>query len=389
MVSPNPILSSIILIFGIQAILLIVLLLRKRPVKQSYFFLALLLIFFALMSLNITLINTLIAIDKVYLFKYFQLELLFGIGPSLYFFTKSITDANYRISKKAYIHFIPVIIEFLYFRTKFYRIGFDNRMVIYQNDASVYNSNIDIYSIVYLVLQWTAIISMLIYIFLSVQLLIRYNQWIKDHYSNLKNKSLGWLKIPVFFYSGFWFIWIAFRSIDTFIFQDTLKEYYFLPSFIGVSIITCWIGFKVYVTSQTNTSGYLASTRKTIKRKPIPEEAQKLLSLMENQKPYLNPELDLSTLSQLVGINTKIVSYYINSDFGTNFYEFVNKYRVEEFKKRVLEEEGNKFSLLGLAFECGFNSKSTFNHVFKKFTGQTPSEYSFQNKKKSERKHSD
>lgn len=317
------------------------------------------------------------------------MELLFGIGPSLYLFTKSITDPDFRISHKEYIHFIPVILEFIYFRTEIYRIGFDKRMILYQNDASVYHSNIDYYSILYLIQQWIGIASILLYIFFSVRLLLRYNQWIKTRFSNLKNKSLGWLQIPVFFYSGFWVAWIILRTLDTIIFQSAFKEIYFMPSVIGISITTCWIGFKGYVKSQPEAKGFSITPMKTVKWNSKPKEAEKILSLMEIQKPYLNPDLDLTRLSEHLNMNPKVTSQLINHDLGTNFYEFVNKYRVEEFKYRVQREDSDKFSLLGLAYECGFNSKSTFNHTFKKFTGQTPSEYYIQCKNKSERKQSD
>jgi AraC-like DNA-binding protein len=389
MTSSNPIASTIILIFGIQSIVLIVLLLRKRPVGQSYIFLAMLLFFFILMSINIAMQNILVANGKIYLFKYFQLELLFGIGPSLYLFTKSITDPNFRISRKGYIHFIPVVLEFIYFRSGIYRIGFDRRMVIYQHHSSIYQSPIDSYTILYLILQWIAIASILVYIYLSVRLLIRYNYWIRTKYSNLKNKSLGWLQIPVFFYSGFWVVWIILRSLDTFIFQNAFKEIYFLPSFIGISITTCWIGFKGYVTSQTNATGFLASAVKHRLQNSNPGEAEKIIRYMESHKPYLNPDLDLAKLSELVSMNPKVTSHLINHDLNTNFYEFVNKYRVNEFKYRIEQDDGCKYSLLGLAYDCGFNSKSTFNYIFKKFTGQTPTEYSKQYKNKSERKLSD
>ncbi len=388
MVPSNPIASTIIIIFGLQAIILIVLILRKGPVRQSYIFLAVLLFFFVLMTVNIAVVNILTAINKIYLFKYFQLELLFGIGPSLYLFTKSITNPDYRISRKEYFHFLPVILEFIYFRTLIYRIGFDKRMIKYQNYTSVYQSPLDPYTIVYLILQWVAIASILVYVFFSLRLLLRYNHWIKTKYSNLKNKSLGWLQIPVFFYSGFWIVWIILRSLDTFIFQSAFKEIYFLPTSIGISITTCWIGFKGYVKSQTEAKGFSETPVRTGNIKYNPEEAEKILFIMRSQKPYLNPDLDLAGLSELANMNLKVTSHLINHDLKTNFYEFINKYRVEEFKYRVQRKESDKFSLLGLAYECGFNSKSTFNSTFKKLTGQTPKEFFIQCKTKSERKHS-
>ncbi len=343
-----------------------------------------LLFFFALMSINIALINILNANNKISLFKYFQLELLFGIGPSLYFFTKSITDPDYRISRKEYIHFIPVILEFIYFRTGIYRIGFEKRITLYQEHSSIYQATLDTYSIIYLIIQWIAIISILVYIHLSVRLLFRYTKWIKTKYSNLKNKSLGWLQIPIFFYSCFWVIWTILRSLDTFAFQNTLKEMYFLPSNIGLAIITCWLGFKGYLKSQTDAKGFSSTPIKIDKRDVNIKEAKKIVLLMENQKPYLNPDLDLTGLSELVKMKPKVTSHLINHELKTNFYGFVNKYRVEEFKYRLQRDDSDKLSLLGLAYECGFNSKSTFNYVFKKITSQTPREYCNQYKNRSE-----
>ncbi|MEO1652339.1 MAG: hypothetical protein AAFU64_02240, partial [Bacteroidota bacterium] len=120
MSNPNPILSTIIFVFGLQAIGLSILLLRKRPRIQSNIFLALILIFFALMAVNIALVNVLLTYDVFYVFRYVQLELLFGIGPALYFYTKSIGDHHFRFGGKDYLHFVPVLLEFIFYRTSIY-----------------------------------------------------------------------------------------------------------------------------------------------------------------------------------------------------------------------------------------------------------------------------
>jgi AraC-like DNA-binding protein len=371
MTSSSPIEFTIILVFGLQAIVLGVLLLCKKPRKQSHVFLSLLLFFFSLMSVNIALVNILITYNSIALFRYIQLELLFGIGPSLYLFTKSITDPDYRISRKEYIHFVPVVMEFIFYRTPIYRIG----------SAGLYVSPMGVFTHVYLIEQWLAVASIFMYIFLSVRLLLQYRRWLETKYSNLKNRPLGWLKIPVFIYSGFWIGWMMLTQIDKVFFQNTYKEFYFLPSFIGLSIVTCWIGFKGYVDSQTGPSEFLKIPVKPDQGLPNPEEVQKLTMLMMLEKPYLNPDLDLPKLSELANLNPKTTSYIINHAFHMNFYEYVNKYRVEEFMQRVQQPDRGKLTLLGHAFESGFNSKSTFNCVFKKFTGQTPREYYLQRNK--------
>ncbi|MEZ4851347.1 MAG: helix-turn-helix domain-containing protein [Bacteroidia bacterium] len=80
-------------------------------------------------------------------------------------------------------------------------------------------------------------------------------------------------------------------------------------------------------------------------------------------------------LAEMLDILPNHLSQLINEKEGRNFYQFVNHYRVEEFKRRVELPESKHLSLLGLAMECGFNSKSTFNSVFKQMVGVTPSGY--------------
>lgn len=365
MVSPNPIACTIILIFGLQALLLSLLLLLKKPKSQSNFFLALILFFFALMTINIGMATILFSKDLVHIFRYVQLELLYGIGPALYFFTKSITDKEYIFSKKYLIHFIPVILEFFFYRTEFYRLGANG----------LYEEPNHQYSIVYLTEQWLGVISISVYVILSVRIFINYQQWIKNNYSSIEDKSLGWLRIPVFVYSGYWILWTIITKIDHFVFHDIYREMYFLPTNIGLSIVTTWIGFLGYMKSHTDVTGFHKAFLKRERTISNPDEANLIVDLMKKHKPHLNPELDLQKLSDLAGMNTKTISRIINQQFHMNFYEFVNKYRIEEFQNRLKQQDHDQLTLLGHAFECGFNSKSTFNDNFKKYTELTPREY--------------
>lgn len=100
-----------------------------------------------------------------------------------------------------------------------------------------------------------------------------------------------------------------------------------------------------------------------------------LSSYMLREKPFLAPKISIAELSHRTGIPVNHLSKIINEQLGLNFFDFINSYRVEEFKRLVSEAKYEHFTLLGLAFEAGFNSKSTFNAIFKKFTQQTPSEY--------------
>lgn len=98
-----------------------------------------------------------------------------------------------------------------------------------------------------------------------------------------------------------------------------------------------------------------------------------LEDLMEVEKPYLESELNLIRLAEMLSVSTHHLSYVINTGFEKNFFQYVNEFRVEHAK--ILLKENTKLSILGIAYESGFNSKTSFNTTFKKLTGQTPSEF--------------
>lgn len=100
----------------------------------------------------------------------------------------------------------------------------------------------------------------------------------------------------------------------------------------------------------------------------------KILSIFETKKPYLNPDLTLSELADNLKTNSSILSQVINTGFSKNFNDFVNEYRVNDFKSKINSTEYQHLTLLAIAFECGFNSKSTFNRAVKKVTNLMPSE---------------
>ena len=103
---------------------------------------------------------------------------------------------------------------------------------------------------------------------------------------------------------------------------------------------------------------------------------EKLLALMVDEQPWLEPELTLAELAHRLRTNTSLLSHVINTGCGQNFNDFVNRYRVAEAERKLQNPRLAHYSLVGIALESGFNSKSTFNRVFKKLTGRTPGEIS-------------
>jgi AraC-like DNA-binding protein len=102
---------------------------------------------------------------------------------------------------------------------------------------------------------------------------------------------------------------------------------------------------------------------------------EKISMLMQSQHLYENAELTLSQLAKQLSTNPSLLSKVINTGFGINFNDFVNEYRINAMLEKLKQGEQKNQTLLGIAFDCGFNSKATFNRAFKKQTGLSPKEW--------------
>ncbi len=122
-------------------------------------------------------------------------------------------------------------------------------------------------------------------------------------------------------------------------------------------------------------SGFKKYKKSNLTRSDAESHVKTLNKVMENVKPYLDSEFDLAEFSKLSNIPIHTLSEALNGLIGQSFNDYINNYRVEEFKKLALNDEFKKYTILALAFEAGFKSKATFNAAFKKFTGKTPSQF--------------
>lgn len=119
----------------------------------------------------------------------------------------------------------------------------------------------------------------------------------------------------------------------------------------------------------------LSTRRQVLQEERLGQLKNALLQKMDIEKPYLDPELSLPVLARQMDLSLHELSELINTGFGENFSRFINRYRVEESKRLLLSDRHTHLSMVGIAFEAGFNSKTAFNTVFKKMTGISPSEF--------------
>ena len=152
--------------------------------------------------------------------------------------------------------------------------------------------------------------------------------------------------------------------------------------FILLALVILSIGFSVIFINHRKKKKKRQDKYKTVKLDPDRAEGivSQLLFLMEKENIFLDPNLTLSKLAQKLRIHSNQLSRIINERFGLSYNDFVNKYRIEEAKKKLTSSEENKSTILDIIYSTGFYSKSVFNTAFKKFTGMTPSEYRKKNK---------
>ena len=112
-----------------------------------------------------------------------------------------------------------------------------------------------------------------------------------------------------------------------------------------------------------------------LRKEQADEYLTRLLTFMDEEKPYLDGDLTIHDLSHKTGIPRHFITEVLNEKYGRNFFTFVNEYRVREVISRINDPKYQHYTILAIAFDAGFNSKSTFNTIFKAYTGKTPSEY--------------
>ncbi|SHL66557.1 helix-turn-helix domain-containing protein [Flavobacterium pectinovorum] len=205
--------------------------------------------------------------------------------------------------------------------------------------------------------------------------------------SDTSETNLKWLQkvvVCVLIITGVWLIDNVFKLAKIYAFFDIIASAIYLFGIFYISYFS--LKQKKYYplnkqekeqidTIISESSDLEGKPKKLISDKDLQEIKSALIYIMDNEKPFLNPELSLFKLASQLDISSHLLSYVINNGCDENFYQFINRYRIEEAKKMIQDPGMQYLSLMGIAFEVGFNSKTVFNTTFKKSTNQTPSEF--------------
>lgn len=312
--------------------------------------------------------------------NYALITLSIAIAPLIYLYIKSITMSSFVFRRKDWLHFLPAIVVILYriaiFSYDALQPGFSET----QNGYLKINLDEAYFLPIYSIFSY---IQNTLYLAFTIQLYFNYRKKINQYFSNTFKLELNWIRNFLFLYILL-FLYDLVQTVTGTIFIDlNYKQQWWMVFFTGLIII--YVGIKGFFTDTTKLKKLDFSfspnraaipEQDTSSKKDIPEQAiQDLKTLMEIEKPYLNPELNLSDLAKQAKMTRAQLSEIINSGFHLNFNDFVNGYRVETFKDMLNQNKHKQLSILGIAYECGFNSKATFNRVFKKLTDSSPSDF--------------
>lgn len=303
------------------------------------------------------------------------------IGPVIYGYTKSLLGEKFRPLGKDWWHFLPGGLYLLYslvvFITDVWVLGGDFYFYADGRDKDLSSWY-----------QVSGLLLMMVYSVFSLRAYNRYRRRIFEELSYADTVVYSWVKQ----YLVALLVIMALRILFLVLLPNfgSFGKWFWYYLLFGA--LYCFIALAGY----TNVVKSLAPLRWITLQTPAPEpsdppEAEegvdnedpeelshwkpKILELMEGDHLYKNPTLTLNDVADHLGITSKQVSGLINRGFAQNFNDFVNHYRVEAVKARFAEGDQDRFTILSIALACGFNSKTTFNRVFKRLTARTPVQY--------------
>jgi AraC-like DNA-binding protein len=311
--------------------------------------------------------------NQVFWFPY---SYLWAIGPLLFFYTKSLTEPNFQIGVKDSIHFLPALAEVL-IHAFFIKDSIGNNTVPLEAKGFL------IFRIVEFAGTGTSILA---YGKKSLTLIKIHEARLVENFSNQRDITLSWLFKLIKYLRVLWIFWLVFElSFILFLqFQMHLTPVYlFLYFLLGViTYSNYWIGIQALTKSEVliekktiNIPAENTNVYSRLNEVEIKSYVEAINQLMQKEKLYLHETLSLRTLAIRLQMDPNLVSYVLNSILDKSFYDYVNEFRIEEVKRKIDDPAYSHLKMVEVGYECGFNSKATFNRVFKKLTGKSPSEY--------------
>ncbi len=332
---------------------------------------------------------------------YIPMQHLYFIGPVIYFYVQSLLNPSFRFGKKEWLHLLPGTLYLLYCLIMFVTDKIILKRYFFLADEI--DRDFDYWY------QASGLISMLIYFFISLRYYNLYKKlmlqvvsyadailfrWVRNFllaFFMMQALHIGFEIFSLIFpklkgYVGVWWFFFSFALI-----------FYYIAIIGYANSIETKVPFKLnllsykpslllqYSNSEADRNSFIEEVELLeITDEPneheengslLAEWKPKIEAMLKYEKAYEDAELSLTQVAKQLKTNPSIISKVINQGFQLNFNDFVNNFRIEAVKEKLLAGEQKTQTLLGIAYDCGFNSKATFNRAFKKATGISPKEW--------------
>ena len=312
-------------------------------------------------------------------FLYFvPFQQLFLIGPVFYFYVRSLLNSEEKLYKKDFLHFLPAFAYLGYSLIVFITDVFILDAYYFYSDGR--DKDLDFWY------QMAGLLSMLFYLVVSLKFYFNYRRLSLQELSFADDIAYKWIKHFAVAFTAVLLLRVLFFILNPEWGQFGRKYWYYLC----FSILFFFIAIQGYINTiktslpfrtigpvNMNTSD-IEDSIEVVEEEVVHEDQAKkerLVDLFEQEEVYKNPNLTLTDVAHQLGTNRNIISKIINQTFEMNFNDFVNQKRAMAVIDKLKRGEHSNRTILSLALDSGFNSKTTFNRAFKKYAGLSPKQY--------------
>jgi AraC-like DNA-binding protein len=299
--------------------------------------------------------------------RYFHLV----FAPTIYFYLKAQINHEFQLKKQHFIHYLPYLVYFLVNISIFFQ-GEKTVLAFQKSELSYWLSWLEKIAI------WN---SYGYYFYQSLKLYKTYRNWTETQFSDTETIGFIWLRNFIYLIIAGEIFRLIWHGIDILLGDLPFEQDWWWHLFtVGIIAYVAIKGYtqaqpkKLVFRNNTLQNEEIFKTEKAENNTHYLEWKPKIERLLFEEKIFLQPDLSLADMATKLRTNASVLSAAINQNFNKNFNDFVNEYRVEEFRQQLHLPENKHLTLLAIAFDCGFNSKATFNRAVKKVTGLSPKE---------------
>lgn len=277
------------------------------------------------------------------------LHFLLALGPLIYFYILCLTRPEYKFNRKGLLHFIPILPE----------------QFIQQVSL----------------LQFLTCISVILYLYYADRLIEHFYRRQKFIDGDRYRRELRWLHKLLNCFGVLWILGIPLSAVIFFDHYYQLNPQAYCLFYLCAAAILIWIAISTYLRPGSKVPTNPPSFTKLVLPAELKQKGAWLKNVVKNNLYYRDPNLSLSSLAEKLGLTTHELSRVLNGVLKKSFNDFINEYRIAEVIRNMQNPAYDHLTLMGIAYDSGFNSKSAFHRIFREKTGKSPADYKAELKK--------